>query len=233
LAPENGTWLLQSGLVNKYRSFDSPKFKIPGHNFPGMTDMLQRIHSTSLIRFISFARNRLTRAAIASLLPEIFPEIDPFDEDNLRIWNQDMIAHNAALDRGQLVSIERKHQLAKPYFISLDDYVRQMHPDKILIILEQLVKFGERVVPLVREDETARAWFLNEHLLIQAHHWKTLASRVMNLVKQLGLLAATDASNGPQTITWQDDVELVNAGRRAVEIYGVHAADNRHDINAK
>ena len=50
--------------------------------------MLQSIRSTSLTRYISFARHRLTRAAMVSLLPEISPEIDQFDEDALQLCHQ-------------------------------------------------------------------------------------------------------------------------------------------------
>ena len=100
-----------------------------------------------------------------------------------------------------------------------------------MLVLEPLVKFGERVVPLIREDATARAWYLNEHLLIHAHHWRALARRVMNFVKKLGLLAEKD--NNQQSKMSFDDIKLLNVGRRAVEIYSVYATEDRGGLNSK
>ena len=187
--------------------------------------MVEHILSTSLVTHISFARIRLTRAAMASLLPEVFLEKDPFDKATLELLNREMLAHNSALDLGQLVLKADAPQPTRKRFGSLDEYVLHMHADKILLVMESLVKFGERVVPLIREDETARAWYLNEHILIQSHHWRVLARRVVNLVKQLGLLTAEEASGAPESRL--DNTKLVDAGRRAVEIYGVYLTEGR------
>jgi hypothetical protein len=195
--------------------------------------MVERIPSTSLTRYISFARHRLTRAAMASLLPEISPDnIDRLHGETLLLWNREMIARNAALDRARLVQNTAESQHAKQRFSSLDEYVLIVHADKILLVLERLVKFGERVVPLIREDATARAWFLNEHLLIQAHHWRVLARNVMSLVSQLGLLEAGDVRDARYSGICLDDIKLLNAGRRAVEIYGVYARFEPELINS-
>jgi hypothetical protein len=164
---------------------------------------------------------------MASLLPEIFPE-NHFDEDALLLWNQGINAHNSTLDRGQFVQNPAEPQFARPCFCGRDGH---MHADKIVLVLKPLVKFGERVVPLIREDPTARAWYLNEHLLIHAHHWNALARQVMNFVRQLGLLAAEN--NAQQSSISFNEFKLLDAGRRAVEIYGVYAMDDRTVANSK
>ena len=193
-----------------------------------MVEVVEHILSASLVAHISFAKNRLTRAAMASLLPEVFLEKDPFDKATLDLLNRKMLAHNSALDLGQLVLNAGAPQPTRKCFSSLDEYVMHMHADKILLVMESLVKFGERVVPLIREEETARAWYLNEHILIQSHHWRVLARRVVNLVEQLGLWTAEEASNARL-----DNTQLIDAGRRAVEIYGVYLTDGRNDSAPK
>ena len=186
--------------------------------------------SAPLTKYISFARHRLTRAAMASLLPEVFPEIDHFYEGTLHLWNQEMIAYNAAAIRSPPLKKKHEHRITDQCFSNLVDFVQHMHGEKILLALEQLVKFGERVVPLIHEDETARAWYLNEHILIQAHHWNTLAGQVMNLVKQLDLLVAEGAKTS-QSNSWLDDIKLLNGWRRAAEIYKGYAAIPHDDFN--
>jgi hypothetical protein len=198
-------------------------------NFALANEMVERLHMTSLSKYISFARHRLTRTAMANLLPNLFPKTDHFDEDTIQLWNREMISHNAALDHGHLVQIASESERARLSFSSLNEYVRHMHADKILLALLPLVEFGERVLPLIRDDETARAWFLNEQILIQARHWRALASEVINIVTQLGFTAEVDASNSLQS----NDIKLGYLGRRAVEIYGVYAANEGQNIISK
>ena len=177
----------------------------------------------------------MTRAVLASLLPEIFREKDPLDKGTIELLNREMMAHNAALDHGQPIqSAAGEPQRARPRFSSLNEYVLHMHSDKILLVLEPLVKFGERVVPLIREDETARAWFLNEHILIQSRDWRALAGRVVDLVTQLGLLTAEDGSSSPRSKQLRvDNTMLFAAGRRAVEIYGEYSRESRADTKPR
>jgi hypothetical protein len=177
-----------------------------------MSERIRCIRSAPLIKYISFARHRLTRVAMASLLPEVFPEIDHFDEDILQLWNREMISHNATFDRSQLSQTPAENQVADQCFTSLVEYVLHMHGDKILLMLEQLVRFGERMIPLIHEDATARAWFLNEHLLIHAHHWSALARQAMNLVKQLDLLALQDGCNKTQSNIWLNHIKVAMQG---------------------
>ena len=120
---------------------------------------------------------------------------------------------------------------------------------KIENILVAVATFGDRVLPLIHADATARAWFLNEHLLIQAHHWRLLARRVMTLLKQIGLLEPQqiglleplDAMGAVISLSCLSEeypyqAKLHDAGRRLVDIYGAYGApvaNNPKPINKR
>ena len=125
-------------------------------------------------------------------------------------------------------------------YSSLNELSLEMQT-KIENILVAVATFGDRVLPLIHADATARAWFLNEHLLIQAHHWRLLARRVMTLLKQIGLLEPLDAMGAVISLSCLSEeypyqAKLHDAGRRLVDIYGAYGApvaNNPEPINKR
>ena len=189
-----------------------------------MSNLFQSLQAVALTKHISFARNRINKSAMARLLPEIA------DQLNVDLWflpsqNQERSQDGGVVHAGEKLE-PRPESRARANIqcpSSLDGSPLNTQTDMIVCILTALASFGDRVVPLIHADVGARAWFLNEHLLIQARHWAALARRVMSLLRLLGLSDPADgvASCG-SCPAWLNQDMVRDAGRRVLTIYGVH-----------
>ncbi len=174
---------------------------------------MQSFQSVAPSKYISFARQRLSKDIVIAFLPEIAVQFDAVCFPSIPIEAMPIVG-------SELHSIMA--------YSSLHELSSEMQT-KIQNILTAVATFGDRVLPLIHADATARAWFLNEHLLIQAHHWRLLARRVMALLKQLGLLEPLDAMGAVSILTCSSEeypfkARLHDAGRRLVDIYGAYGA---------
>ena len=187
-----------------------------------MSNLFQSLQAVALTKHISFARNRINKSAMARLLPEIAVQL------NVDLWflpsqNQERSQDGGVVHAGENLQPRSESRANIQCPSSLDGSPLNTQTDMIVCILTALASFGDRVVPLIHADVGARAWFLNEHLLIQARHWAALAGRVMSLLRLLGLSDPADgvASCG-SCPAWLNQDMVRDAGRRVLTIYGVH-----------
>ena len=157
------------------------------------------------------------------ILPEIAEISQNFGPASLGDWNRRMCDHNQTVRRGERMRlIPGTSAASKLIFESLDAFMLQMHSLDIAKALRSLSVFGERVLPLIRREPLARAWWLHRDLLIQRRHWFALCRCVMNLVRLIGF-GAMDCPSlpAPPSQHWPDRDVLESAALDAARVFGL------------
>ena len=153
-------------------------------------------------------------------------------KDSIKEWNIEMNFHNQILRRG-VPSGSFPNIKSKNYeYSSLDQYMLQMHASILAEVFDSFTAFAARVLPSIQKDPEAQSWWLNEHLLIQRHHWSSFSCRVMTLLKTSGF---EDGVFQPKSTTssdrWPNLEQLHESALRAWCIFGAFgSADDALNI---
>ena len=146
---------------------------------------------TSLLRHISYARRRMRKSSVAKMMPEIAAFSNHFSSGALQHWMNQMNQDNEVIRKGLKMKLLRRAPSLR--FSSLDEYMLRLHSEILADILDSHVTFANRIIPLIRADPYACAWYFHRKLLIQRREWKRLTGRVLNLVKLLVGIAGPDS----------------------------------------
>jgi hypothetical protein len=193
--------------------------------------IFRQVRNIALWNYISYAGPRISLESTADILPEMTPFLRQFRRNSLARWVHKLERINRRLQRIGGVKLGLVENLNITSFPSLDDYMLLLHSDKLSSCFEALVSFGEKVAPLISSHPRNRIWHINDYVLIQRRHWKTLARYVMNLL-QLLRVADPDTCTGScinesgRPSSWPDQDRLQSAMRRAGEIYGCFGEAN-------
>jgi hypothetical protein len=183
-------------------------------------DIIRSIRKASILKLISYATGRLPIADTVQFLPEIMPLFMYIKKDSLKEWNLEMEMHNQILRRGGPMG--HKINSKNFEFCSLDQFMLQMHASRLAEVFDAFTAFAARVIPLIQKNPEAQSWWLNEHLLIQRHHWTALACRVMTLLKACGF---EDGEFQPRSTVsvdrWPNLETLHESALHASRIFGV------------
>jgi hypothetical protein len=186
-----------------------------------MSIIFSRLQGASLSRYISFTHSRLPREQIKELVVEM-RTIGFINQDVLREWNDMMLHHNRIIERGERMNLfHGLINIKRIKFSCVDHYMLQMQSKNIANLLDAFSRFGERVLPLIRESPAALLWIVVGPILIERVSWCRLCSKVMALLHALGL---GDQRETPlQLSPWPDRDLLEAAIARASSIFGLFA----------
>ena len=200
--------------------------------YEGVEQIWTCIRKTSLLRHICYSRKRLPKHRTAKHLPEIMCITKTFGPKSNQQWTDRMLQHNALLRRGgSNMRLHRRVNVAKLMHCSLDLFMLQMHSQQVAEALDSLSTFGERVLPIIKQDPDSRDWWLCPELLIDRRHWLRLSRRVMNLVHLLGIDVDREGRNSrriPAALNpWPDFPKLLASVRRARCVFEEFASPDR------
>jgi hypothetical protein len=188
------------------------------------------MRKASLLRFISFIKQRLPKRVLARKFPEIMRVFKIFGPKSLQAWSDNMLHHNTQLRRGALMRLCRTFNTARLMHCSLDMYMLQMHSDEIAEALDCFSSFGGRVIPLITNSPDSEVWWLSTDVSIQRHHWFELCRRVMNIVHLLGLdmnvledFQDTSDMRKHHLNPWPGQTKMFESAKAAQEIFGAYA----------
>ena len=174
------------------------------------------IRRASIFKIISYATRRMPITELVSYIPEIAPLLPFIRKDSLCNWQSEMEHHNEVLRRGRSMALDPKINTRKYEFASLDSYILRMHSSKLVEVLDAFTSFAERLIPLIRKGRESPSWWLNEHLIVQRHHWQTVASHVLTLLNVLGFDEMHPKSS---STCWPDRETLERAASRTFRVY--------------
>jgi hypothetical protein len=192
----------------------------PGNNIVS-TMLIHRCgQRASLLKHISFAGPALDNKELVQFLPEILPVIKYFGPNSISQWRSNM-----ELDRnivGQSLRMGLLSRLAAERVLAptLDDYMLEMHCEKVAAVLESFTCFARRIVPLIRSDPDAPCWWINSEILVQRKDWSQLSRRVSALVKTIIQCLETDRIRKRSNV--HASAILRSAAHEASWIYGRH-----------
>ena len=182
------------------------------------------VRKVSLTKYLSFSRQRLTRKKIAKIIPEVTVVDKFFGPRSLQIWNDEMLSHNALLQRGAKMMLCCHFSPARLMNCSLDIYMLHMHANSIAEVLDSLSRFGNGVMQHCDPDQ--KAWWLSPEISIQQAHWFQLCRRVIDLLKLLGF--EPEEWVWPNFLLEQWRSRLFLAAMKAQETFGVFSqADSK------
>ena len=126
----------------------------------------------------------------ANLLPEVKPFMLQFKKKDLAIWKNRLRCHNALLARGMTVGSDREYRWLRAkakslQFDCLDSFMFHTHPSTLTNLLDALNSFSDKMSSIASTQPLALAWYLGNHLLIQARRWKRFKSRFRELLARL------------------------------------------------
>jgi hypothetical protein len=147
------------------------------------------VRKASLLKFISFCRDRLRLTEIVKYLPELAPMLNLFGKHSHLEWAYEMFKHNQSCTTPAGVCCFAQKKMKPFRYISLDLFLLREHPEKLAEVLDSWAIFAARVAPLIRINTDAHSWKLNRKIVIHRRHWLLLSKRVMNLVLAIGLLS--------------------------------------------
>jgi hypothetical protein len=143
-------------------------------------------------------------------------------KDSFKAWELDMNLHNQILRRGgPFETINSKIFECS----SLDQYMLQMHASRLAQVIDAYTAFAARVLPWIQKNPEAQSWWVNEHLLVQRHHWTIFSCRVMTLLKASGFENGAFQPTSTQSADrWPNLDQLHESARRASRIFGAFGA---------
>ncbi len=104
------------------------------------------------------------------VLPEILPVIKYFGPDSISQWKSNMDLDRNIVKRSVKMGLLSPLAAEKLLAPTLDDYMLEMHSDKIAAVLESFTCFARRIVLLIRTDPDAPCWWINSEILMQHRH---------------------------------------------------------------
>ena len=152
------------------------------------------------------------------LLPEILHVIEYFGPNSISQWKSNMDLDRNIVKRSVKMGLLSRLAAEKVLAPTLDDYMLEMHLDKIAAVLESFTCFARRIVPLIRTDPDAPCWWVNSEILVQRRHWIALSQRVKLLVSTI--LDCLKSARIRRRSSLQGQVILRAAAREAAWIYG-------------
>jgi hypothetical protein len=179
----------------------------------------------SPLKIISFAEQRLLSCTTLKYFPELRPYQKFFGSGSHSGWVQELSYHSAVLRRGHQQRLCPMTNATKFLNFRLGQYLMKLHSDKIADVLESLVVFAHRIVPIILNDEDAPAWWLNKKMLVQRRHWISFCRRVMAFIS----LVLVHENEGEQPISRPSPGEqrLRATAHHAALIYGAFDAYHR------
>ena len=78
------------------------------------------------------------------------------------------------------------HDIRRLQFVSLDQYLRQMHSDILAQVLRSFCDFAERVMPKVQRSPDATMWNVAGPIVIDHVQLTKLSAHVDNLLRLVG-----------------------------------------------
>jgi hypothetical protein len=134
-------------------------------------------------------------------------------------------------------------------YSSLDSYILQIHSIEIVRVLDSLISFAERIMPLILLDEDASEWWFHPSLLIHRQHWFRLAHHALKLaylarhaLKPDGHSSSprlsrtgsgADQGAYPEVEEWPDWDRLRESAERALDVFGAFSKTTHvYDVNA-
>jgi hypothetical protein len=143
--------------------------------------IFRRGRRASLLMHISFGGKALEITAIAKLIPELIPIITHFGTKSISQWRKNMELDRQVVQRSVQLGLVSQSG-SERFFGTLDDYMLEMHSDKITAVLKSFTLFALRIVPLIQKDPNAQCWWINSEILVQRRHWRSLSRRIIALV---------------------------------------------------
>ncbi len=104
-----------------------------------------------------------------------------FGANTLSYWESNMDLDRNIIGRSVKLGLVSR-SAAERLFHTMDDYMLQMHSEKIATVLESLTSFAHRIIPLINKDPDAPCWWINDQILVQRRHWFSFSRRVNALV---------------------------------------------------
>ena len=175
------------------------------------------VRKASLLKCISYSFGRLSRKQIAKTVPEISRFFKAFGPGSLQDWNDEMQHHNALLRREASIGV------ARLMHCSLDMYMLHVRSDAVAEVLECLLAFGRRMIPLIRRHPESEDWPLSAEISVQRRHWYKLSLQVMNLVHLLGIQQVDHAGKSQPPIPFCEDAKLFEAVNGLQDMFGEFA----------
>jgi hypothetical protein len=136
----------------------------------------------SFLKHISFAGMDLGKEEMIRILPEGLPLIKYFGPNSISQWRSNMELDRNIVGRSVKMGLFSRLAAEEVLAPTLDDYMLEMHSDKIAAVLESFTCFARRIVPLIRNDPDAPCWWINNDILVQRRHWISLSQRVVSMV---------------------------------------------------
>ncbi len=172
----------------------------------------------SILKHISFAGMAINKEEMVQVLPEILPVIKYFGPSSISQWRSSMELDRDIVGRSVRMGLLSRAAAENILAPTLDDYMLEMHSDKIVAVLESFTCFARRIVPLVRNDPDAPCWWINSEVLVQRKHWYFLSRRVTALVSTIMQCLATDKIR--KRSNSHARAILLTAAQEAERIYG-------------
>ena len=152
--------------------------------------LFELVRRLSIFKYLSYGEAPLSRSVTANLLPEVKPFMLHFKKKDLAIWKDRLRCHNALLARGMTVGSDREYRWLRAkakslQFDCLDSFMFHTHPSTLTNLLDALISFSDKMSSIASTQPLALAWYLGNHLLIQARRWKRFKSRFRELLARL------------------------------------------------
>jgi hypothetical protein len=154
---------------------------------------------------------------LVQMLPEILPVIKYFGPNSISQWSSSMELDRDIVGRSVRMGLLSRAAAENVLAPTLDDYMLEMHSDKIAAVLESFTCFARRIVPLVRNDPDAPCWWIDSEVLVQRKHWYLLSRRVTALASTIMKCLETDRIR--KRSNWHARAILLTAAQEAARIY--------------
>ena len=172
----------------------------------------------SLLKHVSFAGQALGPIKLAKLFPEINPFARHFGHNSLSQWRSSMELDRSIAGRSLKLGLCSRLQAKRVIAQTLDDYMLEMHAEKLANLLESFTAFANRISPLIQNDPNAPAWWLNSQVLVQRKHWSLLTRRVTALIRIISDRLDKNIRQKQSDLPGED--RLRKAAHTALWIYG-------------
>jgi hypothetical protein len=139
----------------------------------------------SLSHFVSFTENRLPRTQIIQWFSEM-EHVGYIKKSVLRDWKALMNQHNNLLIRGRIMRLVHGRTFRYMKCSSLDHFMLQMQSGYLAKLLNDICRFGERVVERMGEESPDLFWIVDDQMMVERSNWLQLCRQVMNILHIIG-----------------------------------------------
>ena len=199
--------------------------------------LVRFISKVCLYDYLSFGERRLSLQSVSTYFPEINVVTNHFGKKSITEWLREMSLYNQTYDRGIRMGLGPFVAKNLYRYTSLDNFIFRMHADKVSDCLESLIRFSDRVLPLIQKNNHADSWRINNKVLIHRYDWLTLSKCVMMIARLILKKDEDGRSPGQHRLFFAARLTAKIFGRFALKCktspFIPHSYTSRHIAQAK